>query len=145
MAVGDRSDPYLGFNFLVEIQGIAVAGFMEVSGLQVEVEVHDYREGGLNEYIHKLPGPTRYPSNIVLKRGITDVDALWKWHQDVTQGKIERKNGSIVLMNSAGEEKWRWNFVEAIPVRWAGPDLRASAAEVAVETLELVHRGLSKA
>lgn len=145
MAVGERSDPYLGFNFLVEIQGIAIAGFMEVSGLQVEVEVHDYREGGLNEYIHKLPGPTRYPSNLVLKRGITDVDALWKWHQDVTQGKIERKNGSIVLMNSAGEEKWRWNFVEAYPVRWVGPDLRASAAEVAVETMELAHRGLSKA
>lgn len=145
MAVGQRADPYLGFTFLVEIKGIAVAGFMEVSGLQVEVEVHDYREGGVNEYMHKLPGPTRYPSNLVLKRGITDVDTLWRWHQDVTQGKVERKNGSIVLLDSAGEEKWRWNFVGAYPVRWVGPDLRASAAEVAVETLELVHQGLSKA
>jgi phage tail-like protein len=145
MALGDRSDPYLGFNFLVEIEGLVVGGFSEVSGLQVEIEVHDYREGGLNEYIHKLAGPTRYPSNLVLKHGLTDVEALWNWHQEVTQGTVKRKNGSIVLLNSSGEEKWRWNFVQAYPVKWVGPDLRGGTAEVAVETVELVHRGLAKA
>jgi phage tail-like protein len=142
MAVGDRKDPYLAFNFLVEIKGLTVGGFTEVTGLQVEVEIHDYREGGVNEYIHRLAGPTRYPSNLILKHGLTDVEELWKWHQEVRQGKFKRKNVSIMLLDSAREEQRRWNFAQACPVRWVGPELRAGTAEVAVETLELVHRGL---
>jgi phage tail-like protein len=144
MAVGTRKDPYLNFTFLVEIEGMVVGGFTEVSGLHVEVEVKDYREGGLNDYIHKLPGPTRYPSNLILKRGLTDAETLLKWHREVNQGIINRKNGSIVLLDSSGEETWRWNFVQAYPVKWSGPDLRAGTAEVAVETLELAHHGLIK-
>jgi len=143
MAVGDRVDPYLSFHFLVEIEGLVIGGFNEVTGLTVEVEVEEYREGGLNAYIHKLAGPVRYPNNLVLKHGLTDSDTLWNWHQDVASGNIQRKNGSIILLDSAGEEQWRWNFVDAYPVRWVGPDLRAGSAEVAIETLELVHRGLS--
>jgi phage tail-like protein len=145
MSVGARRDPYMGFNFRVEIEGLVVGGFSEVSGLQVEVQVEDYQEGGLNEYVHKLPGPTRYPQNLVLKHGLTEVDALWSWHQDVRRGTVARKNGSIVLLDSGGQERWRWNFVGAYPIRWSGPDLRAGQAEVAVETLELVHRGLARA
>jgi phage tail-like protein len=145
MAVGDRADPYLSFRFLVEIEGLVVGGFNEVTGLTVEVEVEEYREGGLNAYVHKLAGPVRYPNNLVFKHGLTDRDTLWSWHQDVASGNIQRKNGSIVLLDSTGEEQWRWNFVDAYPVRWVGPDLRAGSAEVAIETLELVHRGLNKA
>ncbi len=145
MTVGDRNDPYLSFNFLVEIEGLVVGGFSEVTGLTIEIEVEEYREGGLNAYMHKLAGPPRYPSNLVLKHGLTDSDTLWAWHQAVARGTIQRKNGSIMLLNSAGEEQWRWNFTDAYPVRWVGPDLRAGSAEVAIETLELVHRGLSKA
>jgi phage tail-like protein len=143
MAVGDRVDPYLSFHFLVEIEGLVIGGFNEVTGLTVEVEIEEYREGGLNAYVHKLAGPARYPSNLVLKHGLTDSDVLWNWHQDVVSGNIQRRNGSIILLDSAGEEQWRWNFVDAYPVRWVGPDLRAGSAEVAIETLELVHRGLS--
>jgi phage tail-like protein len=137
------NDPYLGFKFRVEIKGIEVAGFSEVSGLQLEIETEDYREGGVNEYIHKLAGPARYPTNLVLKRGLMSTTALWEWQQQIARGNITRHNGSIVLMNSAGEEKWRWNFKAAYPVKWSGPDLRGNSAEVALETLELVHRGLS--
>ena len=142
MALGERKDPYLSFNFLVEIKGLVVGGFTEATGLQGEIEVKDYREGGLNEYVHKLPGPTKYPQNLVLKHGVSDSDVLWKWYLDVTQGKIKSKNGSIVFLDAAGEEKWRWNFIKAYPVRWSGPDMRASSAEVAVETFELVHQGI---
>jgi phage tail-like protein len=145
MAPGRRIDPFLGFNFQVEIEGIVVAGFTEVSGIQVEIEVQDYREGGVNEYVHKFAGPTRYPTNLILKRGLTGADTLWKWHQEVKQGTITRKNGSILLLNSAGEESWRWNFLQAYPVKWEGPSLRSTTGEVAVETLELVHRGIMKA
>jgi len=146
MATGRRSDPYLAFNYKVEIEGIERAGFSEVTGLQVEVEVHDYREGGVNEYIHKLAGPTRYPSNLILKGGIIDSEQLWKWHKEVRTAKkgerFKRQNVSIVLQDSAGEELRRWNFQGAYPVRWTGPELRAGTAEVAVETLELAHHGL---
>jgi phage tail-like protein len=135
----------MGYNFRVEITGLVVGGFMEVTGLQVEIEVKDYQEGGQNDYIHKLPGPARYPSNIVLKRGLTDVDILWKWHKDVARGQVVRKNGSIILMDDSGKENWRWNFSNAYPVRWIGPQFNAGSATIAVESLELVHTGIEKA
>jgi phage tail-like protein len=143
-AVGLRLDPYLGFRFLVEIEGLIVAGFTEVSGLSAEIEPFAYREGGLNEYQHQLPGPVTYP-RLVLRRGLTDIDNLWAWHRDVRRGRIVRRNGSIILGGEAVTHGlWRWNFVGAYPVKWTGPDLRAESATVAVESLELVHRGLTK-
>lgn len=144
MSLGMRTDPLLAFRFVVEIEGLLVGGFNEVTGLQVEVDVERYQEGGLNEYIHQLPGPARYPQNLVLKHGLTDSTTLWAWHQDVRNGKVTRKNGSIVLLDSAGQEQWRWNFVGAYPVRWSGPDLRAGSADVAFESVELAHHGLAK-
>lgn len=142
--LGRRDDPYAGFNFLVEIEGLVVGGFSEVGGLQVETEVEEYREGGRNEYVHKLPGPTRYPANLTLKRGLTDADALWSWHQDVARGKIVRRNGTVYLLDREGNAAMWWDFKEAYPVKWVGPDLRADANSVAVESVELVHRGLSR-
>src|SRR6266481_4233346 len=143
MVVGDRKDPFLSFNFVVEIDGLVAGGFSEVSGLQAEAEIQEYREGGVNEYIHKRAGPIRYPSNLTLKRGISDPTALWSWYSDVMQGTIERKNVSIVLMDSAGDEKRRWNFQQAYPVKWTGPELRAAVAEIAFESVELAHDGLA--
>ncbi len=137
-----RTDPYLAFNFLVEIGGLVVGGFTEVSGLQLEMDVQPYQEGGLNEYTHQLAGPVRYPSRLILRRGLTAPDALWGWFRQVTRGEIERQNLSIVLLDSTGAEERRWIFTNAYPVRWVGPELRAGTAEVAVETLEFVHHGL---
>src|SRR3954451_5160477 len=144
MALADRRDPYLAFDFAVEIDGLVVAGFQEVTGLQAEIETFDYREGGENGFVHRLPSGVRYPTHIVLRRGLTDSDALWNWHADTAGGKVTRRNGSIVLLDSAAGEVWRWNFVDAYPVRWNGAELRAGAGAVAVESLELVHRGLAR-
>ncbi len=144
MAVGERKDPYSSFHFLVEIDGLVVAGFSEASGLQAETQIETYREGGVNDYVHRLPKETTY-QNIVLKRGITDSDVLWKWHQDVVSGKIERRSGYIVLLDSEGNETWRWNFLDAYPAKWTGPDLRAENSTVAFESIELVHNGIKKA
>jgi phage tail-like protein len=143
--LGARQYPFLNFNFAVEIEGMVHAGFSEVSGLQVEIEVQEYREGGVNEFTHKRAGPTKYPSNLVLKKGITAVHELWDWYWQVTQGIIERRNLSVLLMDTTGQEQRRWNFEQAYPVKWVGPDLRASANEVAVESLEFAHKGLAKA
>jgi phage tail-like protein len=143
MAVGDRKDPFLSFNFVVEIDDLVAGGFSEVSGLQAEAEIQEYREGGVNEYIHKRAGPIRYASNLTLKRGVTDPTALWSWYRDVMRGTIKRKNVSIVLMDGAGNEKRRWNFQKAYPVKWTGPELRATTAEIAFESVELAHDGLA--
>lgn len=143
MPVAERKDPYLSFRFLVEIQGLIVGGFSEVSGLQAETEIEPITEGGVNDYVHKLPKITKYP-NITLKRGITDSDALWNWHQDVVNGIIKRKSGFIILLDCEGNEKWRWSFERAYPVKWTGPELRADGNTVAVESVELAHNGIKK-
>lgn len=137
------NDPYGNFRFKVEIDCVIKAGFSEVSGLQAETETEEVREGGVNNYVHKLPKITKYP-NIVLKRGMTDSNFLWNWHQNVIAGKIERKNGAIIVLDSEKNEKLRWNFSGAYPVKWSGPDLKADSNTVAVETLELAHNGISQ-
>lgn len=140
---GRRADPYRVFNFLVEIEGILAGGFSECSGLQVETETYEYREGGVNGYVHRFAGPTRYPP-LVLKHGLTQIDGLWGWHQDVVQGKIERRNGTIYLLDAQHIPVMWWDFQEAFPFRWSGPTLLANASQVAVESVELAHRGLSR-
>ena len=143
MALGERHDPYLNFRFQVEIDGMIEATFSEASGLDIEIETEDYQEGGVNDYIHKLPKRCKY-QNLVLKRGFTDSDVLWEWHQDAVKGKISRKSGRIILLGSEGEEVWRWLFEDAYPVKWGGPDFKADGNGVAIETLELVHKGITK-
>ena len=143
MATGNKQDPYRGFRFRIEIDGITVGQFSEISGLQAETETEPYEEGGVNDFVHQLPKRTKYP-HLTLKRGITDLDELWKWYQDVVSGKVKRKNGSVVLIDETGAEKWRWNFVQAYPVKWQGPDFRADNNAVAFETVELVHNGIKK-
>jgi len=141
--LGVRSDPYQSFNFLVEVEGILAGGFSECTGLQVETEVFDFREGGQNDYVHRFAGPTKYPP-LVLKHGLTQIDGLWNWHQDVTQRTIHRKNGTIYLLDKQRIPVMYWNFKEAFPVKWTGPDFRADSASVAFESVELTHRGLSR-
>jgi phage tail-like protein len=141
--MAERKDPYLGNRFQVEIGGIVEAGFSECSGLVIETEVEERREGGLNDYAHRLPKGSRFV-NLVLKRGLTDSDQLWKWHQDVVAGKVERRSVSVILRDGLGEERWRWNLREAFPTKWVGPELKSDGSVVAVETLEIAHHGLSK-
>jgi phage tail-like protein len=144
MAVGDRKDPFHAYNFLVEIDGITRAGFRECSGLDTTQDPIDYREGNEGPTVRKLPGLVTY-SNITLNRGMTDDAELWDWRQKAMDGKVERKNGSIVLLNDIGEEVSRWNFREGWPTKWTGPGFNATSNEVAIETLEIVHEGVTKA
>jgi phage tail-like protein len=140
--LGLRNDPLTAFNFAVEIDGLFVAGFSEVSGLQIEIEVFPYREGGRNDYELRLPGPAKYPQNLVLKRGLTLSDDLWAWCREVAEGAITRRSGSVHLLGPDALPRLSWEFKEAYPVRWSGPDLRAGSSTVAIEALELVHKGL---
>ena len=137
------NDPYDGFRFRVEILGLQVGGFSQVTGLERDVQIEDYREGGLNDYTHKLATVTKY-QNLTLKRGLADAIDLWQWHQDVVNGKIERRQINIVLLDSLGNEKWRWVFEKAYPVKWSGAEFNASSSAVFVETVEFVHNGIRK-
>ena len=144
MTTGVTPDPYGNYNFLVEIDGITRAAFQECSSFNSEVEATEYREGGENTTPRKFPGQTKY-SNISLKWGLTDSRELYDWHRQVVNGDIERKNGSIVLLDRKGEEVLRWNFFRAWPTKWDGPDLNAEGTDAAIEMLELAHEGVERA
>jgi phage tail-like protein len=144
MATGDIPDPFGNYNFLVEIDNIARGAFAEVSGFDSTIDVIEYREGGENTTVRKMPGMTKY-SNIVLKWGITDDLSLYNWHQDAVQGRPNfRRNGSIVLLDRQRQEVARWNFVRAWPTKYDGPDLNAEGNDAAIETLELAHEGITR-
>ena len=144
MATGDRVDPYRNFNFVVEIEGITQAGFSDCSGFGSSTDPIEYREGGMNTTVHKLPGLTKH-TNITLKWGLTDSTELCNWYNDIVNGKIARKNGSIVLLDLDGTEKVRWNFFNGWPTKFDHPDFNAKGTDVAVETLEIAVERLERA
>jgi phage tail-like protein len=127
-------DPYKNFRFLVEIDGIVQAGFSDVSGFGSSVQVIEYREGGDAANVHKLPGQVTY-SDLTLKWGITDSRELYDWHRAAVNGTIQRKNGSIILLDDTAQEKVRWNFFGAWPSKWDGADFSAKGNDVAIDTL----------
>ena len=144
VALGKRLDPYLGVNFLVEVEGLIVGGFAKVEGLDSTIETQDYTEGGRNNYVHKLLKGTTY-GPLVLSHGLTDIDSLWSWHERTRRGVIQRKNGTIMLLDAQRVPVTWWNFAEALPTKWVGPSFDASGeAQVATERVELVHRGITK-
>jgi phage tail-like protein len=104
----------------------------------MESIVYEVEEGGLNTSTHKFIGHNR-AQNIILKKGITDNNELLKWYQKYINGNIERKNGSVILMDSSFEEIKRWDFYNAFPCRWVGPKLDAYDNKHAVELIEIVH------
>lgn len=139
----DRQDPLRGFRFVVEIEGLASGGFARVKGLSRELKHETYREGGVNDYEHKLVSQVTYPV-VVLERGLA-LDDLWKWTQDAVEGRVRRRTVCIRLQNEANRETWAWLIVHAIPVKWTASDLDAQTSPVVVESLELAHHGLQKA
>jgi phage tail-like protein len=138
---GTRNDPFSQFRFLVDIQGVGQGAFSEVSGLDAETDPIEYRDGNEDITVRKLPGLRKY-TNITLKRGFTTDLSIWDWRKQVMDGQTERKSGSIVLRNEAGEDVLRWNFREGWPCKLQGPPLNAKTNEVAIETLEICHEGL---
>jgi phage tail-like protein len=138
-----RRDPYLAYAFSIEIGQKRVAGFSEASGLVMETEVETLRVGGINDHDWQLPGPSKFASHLVLKRGMGDIAYLWDWYKKVVQGMIERRDVAIYLTDDHGAKLRSWIFREACPVKWIGPDLRAGTSAIAFESIELVHRGVA--
>jgi phage tail-like protein len=125
--------------FVVKIPDIDTIGFFShCTGLEVTFDVYDYREGGNNDFVHRLPGGVHYP-NLVLSRGLTNEQALIKWLW-ATHTKAERKEVILTLKGEGGERTW--SFTDAFPIRWTGPQLDSNGSGVATETLEIAHSGL---
>lgn len=133
-------DPFMAYNFSVEIEGLLVGGFSEVSGLSSEINLQSYEEGGVNDYVHKFPKHTTYP-NLVLSRGLVNIDLFYIWYQATSQGLIQRLNGTIFLHDNQQNPVLWWSFKKAYPVKWEGPQFNASRDNIAVATVELVHDG----
>ncbi|HEX8746396.1 MAG TPA: phage tail protein [Pyrinomonadaceae bacterium] len=134
-------DPLASFNFKLEIEGITIAGFSEVTGLNSESNVIDYREGDEPITPRKLPGLNKY-ANLTLKRGMSVDKQLYEWRKTAVDGDITRKNLSIVLQNEKHDEVARWNIFNAWISKMAVPDMKANANEIAIETVEITHEGV---
>lgn len=127
-------------HFKVAIDSITVADFREAQGLDLRTEVLEYREGGVNERSHKIAGQTRF-TRITLARGSTDSLELFQWIQKAMQGTVERKSGAILACNQAGDVVSRYEFKDAWPCAYEGPNFTGDRTEVAIERLTLAHRG----
>lgn len=137
-----RTDPLRGFRFLIEIEGIASAAFARVKGLAREVKHESIREGGVNDYEHKLVSQVSYPP-LVLERGLA-LPNLWQWAEDTANGRVVRHKVTVRLQTEAGQPAWAWHVDHALPVKWSCTDIDAHSSQVLMESIELAHHGLRK-
>jgi phage tail-like protein len=142
-ATDQRNDPFRGYNFILEIDRVPKGAFSEVSGLTADGDSVDYREGtDLQPNVRKLMGLRKF-TNLSLKRGYTPDRSLWQWYTNVMNGVDDRRNVTIVLLNERREAVLRWHAENAWINKIEGPSLKASSNDVAMESLELVHEGLT--
>jgi phage tail-like protein len=139
-ATSSRNDPFTSFNFIVDIQGMR-AGFAEVGGLSSETNIVEYREGGDENTVRKIPGQKKF-GNITLKRGYTKSPDLWEWRKKVMEGKTQRLPGTITLLDEARKPALVWKFYEGWPSKWAGPAFNAKNNDVAIEEMDIAIEGL---
>lgn len=138
-------DPYRAYNFKLLIEGVTEAHFTQCSGPEVKVEAIKYREGGNNQVVRRIPGRVAY-GDITLRYGLTSSRSLWEWFLTAVNGTVQRKNISILMLDSDGStEVMRWNLVDSWPSAWQGASLDAMSQEVAIESLTLVFESMERA
>jgi phage tail-like protein len=141
---GNWVDPYRAYNFKLLINNVTEGHFTEVTGLGVKVERISYREAGNNAIVRAVPGRVTYPP-VTLRYGLTGSPELWDWLMTAVEGRVSRRNASIVMLDSSGSaEVLRWNLLNAWPQEWFGAPLDAMSRELAIETLVLAHEGLQR-
>ena len=156
-ALGVRTDPLLSHNFLITlidtssslalsvlntaVFDVAAGGFSECTGLEMSLDVEEYREGGRNGEPLQFPTRVRW-SKITLKKGLGSGTALWDWHYGFVTGTGKRRDGLIVLLNELHLPAHIWHFRRGLPTRYSGPSMNASQGAVAIETIEIAHEGI---
>jgi phage tail-like protein len=141
MPTGERTDPFRSFNFRVE--GVQVASFSEVSGLSSDGDAVDYREGtDVALSVRKLSALRKW-SNVTFKKGVTQNLDLWNWYRNIVNGVRDRRDCTVVLQNEEHVDVLRWHLENAYVNKYEISTLTASGNDVVVETIELVHEGLT--
>jgi phage tail-like protein len=145
--VGDAWEAPLASTFVVDVDGTTIGHFTEVQGLQLEIETETIEEGGVNSFVHTVPGRMKWP-NITLKRGITDSDALFQWMEESSGDgftkngdKVTRSTMGITLLAPDGQALREWSVEGALPIKWSGPTFAASNDDILSEELEIAHHG----
>jgi phage tail-like protein len=132
-----KFNPFPASNFQVEVDGVIAGSFSEVSGIGAEIDIEEYREGGVNDFVHKLLKNTKQ-ENLTLKRPLTKLTVLYDWYKQVVMGNIERRT----LVDSQEGLIKSWSYKDCIPVSWKGPELKSDGNTMGIESVTLVHRGL---
>jgi len=142
---GTFVDPFRAYNFKLVIQGVTEGHFTECIGLGIKVQAIKYREGGTSQVVHVIPGPVEY-GDVTLRYGLSVSRELWEWFESAVQGRVERKNVSILMLDSDGvAEVLRWDLINAWPSEWRGAPLDALGTQIAIEDLTLVFETLLRA
>jgi phage tail-like protein len=142
--VGTQVDPYRNYNFLLQVQDIVEARFVECSGLGLRVQPIRYRESGSAQIVRALPGPVEY-GEVTLKYGLTNSLELWNWLVAITQGTVQRRHVSVVMLDTDGtREALRWNLNNAWPCEWRGVPFDALGREAAIEEMHLAYDSLDR-
>ncbi len=143
--MANTTDPYRAYNFKLDIAGVTEGHFTQCTGLGMRITPIKYREAGNRQVIRHIPGQVEY-AEVTLRYGLTQSKELWDWMVKAAQGQVERKNVSIIMLDSQGvNEVMRWNLVDAWPVAWRGAPLDALSQEIAIESLTLVYDSLERA
>lgn len=142
----DRHGPYRNSRFLLEIDGIAQAGFSECTIPEVTTQVAEYREGNDPPTVRKLGGLNQYGTLSLRWGTTTNSMELYEWQQATQRGGVDeaRRNVAVVLLDEEGSPGARWEFVNAWPTKYDAPDLNATGNEVAIESLEIAHEGMER-
>lgn len=135
--------PHGKFRYKVEIDGLDAGGFSEVTGFDASIDVIEYREGDMVQTPMKLPGLKKY-GNITLKQGVADSMVLYDWIIAGVNGAVERKTITITLLDEEEAPAASWQVINAWPTKYTAPDFNATSSEVAIETLEIAHEGMTR-
>ena len=140
-------EPPISSRFLLEVDGVEIGVFLEVTGLEVSVDVVEYTEGGVNGYVRKFPAVLNWP-NLVFRRGLTDNDALFDWLGKssgegfaANASTLTRSTGAVTILGQGGQRLRAWDIVDVFPVRWVGPRLTSESSLALYEELEVAHHG----
>ena len=158
-AIGFRLDPVLNHNFLITlidtssnlaiglslakaaVFDVALGGFTECSGLDMSMDIEEFREGGRNSGTLVFPKLVKW-SKITLKKGVGAGSDLWDWHYGFVEGKGKRRDGVITLLNDMHLPNNIWYFRRGLPTKYSGPSMNASQNQVAIESIEIAHEGI---
>ena len=127
----------------VEIDGLDAGGFSEVTGFDASIDVVEYREGDMVTTPMKVPGLKRY-GNITLKQGLVDSTVMYDWMYTGVNGAVERKTITITLLDEEESPAASWQVINAWPMKYTAPDFNATASEIAIETVEIAHEGMTR-